>query len=833
MNGSGVSPDRGHFRATTLLRGLGPVLFGTIIGLCFLAGSAGGAAERESPVFEPCDYADDAAARAAWQPMTGSDPASVVEESGRQVLRLPCRFAGNPVERASWDLKVQLDLSACRGVHFQLWCQDVSPVSSFSLYLQSGNGWYSAAFYPDQPGWNTIVIDKAGTRIEGEPDGWGAIRTIRLSAWRGGDTNTELRVRDFALRGMLGVDATVAIIRAESAAMGQPNESRAVDSAAEGLARHLDALGIGCATLSDLKLSAAQLQKVRLVILPHNSGMPEEAVAEVERFVRAGGKVLAFYGIPDKLRPVLGIASGQYVRQERPGYFAAMRFADGALPGCPAVVGQRSWNIHDHRPASGAGQIVADWLDDQGRPTGHGAVVATPNSVVMSHILLDDDAVNKRRMLQAMLGYLVPDLWREAAAAELARMGRMGGADSYDALAKQLSQARGDDPRVRSALDAADRLRAEARQLLDQDKPVEAFAAATAASQRALDAYACAQRSVADEFRGLWCHNARGVTGLTWDAAIKQMADANFTAIFPNMLWGGVAFYPSEVLPAAPGIDAENDEVAKCLAACRKYGVQIHVWKVNWNTGRQAPAEFLDKMRRAGRLQADSAGREEPWLCPSHPDNQKLEIDSMVELARRYELDGLHFDYIRYPDGDHCYCDGCRQRFSRAAGVKIEDWPADVRRSGALRQPWLDWRRENINVVVREVSRQARQVRPGIKISAAVFRNWPSDRDGVGQDWKLWCEQGWLDFVCPMDYTPSDVQLSTWTTSQLGWAGKTPCYPGVAVFEHGRRERFDHIVQQILVTRRHQTRGFMMFDYGDVHANGLLPMLGQGATRRE
>jgi len=246
--------------------------------------------------------------------MTGSDAASVVEESGRQVLRLPCRFAGNPVERVSWDHKLQLDLSGCRGVHFQLWCQDVSPVASFSLYLQSGNGWYSASFYPDQPGWNTIVIDKAGTRIEGEPDGWGAIRTIRLSAWRGGDTNSELRVRDFAFRGMLGVDATVAIIRAESAAVRQPNESRAVDSAAEGLARHLDALGIGCATLSDLKLSAAQLQKVRLVILPHNSGMPEEAVAELERFVQAGGKVLAFYGIPDKLRPVLGIASGQYVR---------------------------------------------------------------------------------------------------------------------------------------------------------------------------------------------------------------------------------------------------------------------------------------------------------------------------------------------------------------------------------------------------------------------------------------------------------------------------------------------------------------------------------------
>lgn len=833
MNGSGFPHDRKPSRSHGERRPIAPVLFRMFASLCLLVSGAAVAAERESSVFEPCRYAEDAAARAAWQPMTGSEAANTVEEAGRQVLRLPCRFAGNRVERASWDHAVQLDLSDCRGIQFQLWCQDVSPVASFSLYLQSGNGWYSASFYPDLPGWNTIVIDKAGTHIEGQPDGWGAIRTIRLSAWRGGDTDTELRVRDLAFRGLLGVDATVAIIRAESAALRQPGEARSVDSTAEAIARHLDALGIGCATLSDLKLSSDQLQKVRLVILPHNPGMPDEAVAELERFVRAGGKVLAFYSLPDKLRPVLGIASGQYVRPERPGSFAAMRFAEGALPGAPAVVAQRSWNIHDYRPAPGAGRIVADWLDDQGQPTGHGAVVATASSLVMSHILLEDDAVNKRRMLQAMLGYLVPDLWREAAAAVLARMGRMGGAGGYDELAKELTRACGNDPRVRSALEEAGRRRAEAQQLLTQDKPVEAFAAATAAAQQALDAYARAQRPVADEFRGLWCHNARGVSGLTWDAAIKQLADANFTAIFPNMLWGGVAFYPSDVLPAARGVDAENDEVAKCLAACRKHGIQIHVWKVNWNTGSQAPAEFLDKMRREGRLQADSAGHEEPWLCPSHPENQKLEIDSMVEVARRYEVDGVHFDYIRYPDGDHCYCAGCRERFSRAAGTTIENWPADVRRNGPQRQRWLDWRRENINIVVREVSDQARKVRPGIKLSAAVFRNWPSDRDGVGQDWKLWCERGWLDFVCPMDYTPSDVQLSNWVTSQLRWAGNTPCYPGVAVFEHGRRERFDHIVQQILVTRSHNTGGFIMFDYGDVHANGLLPLLGQGATRRE
>ena len=150
----------------------------------------------------------------------------------------------------------------------------------------------------------------------------------------------------------------------------------------------------------------------------------------------------------------------------------------------------------------------------------------------------------------------------------------------------------------------------------------------------------------------------------------------------------------------------------------------------------------------------------------------------MVEVARRYAVDGLHFDYIRYPDGEHCYCAGCRERFEGTAGAPVAKWPADVHPSGLQRQRWLDSRRDNISTVVREVSRQARQVRPGLKLSAAVFRNWASDRDSVGQDWKLWCERGWLDFVCPMDYTPSDVQLGNWITSQLRGPARRRAIPG-------------------------------------------------------
>ncbi|MCX6909539.1 MAG: family 10 glycosylhydrolase, partial [Verrucomicrobia bacterium] len=504
----------------------------------------------------------------------------------------------------------------------------------------------------------------------------------------------------------------------------------------------------------------------------------------------------------------------------------------GALSGAPELVGQRSWNITEAKPVAGASRVLAEWLDDKGQPTGHAAVVASDNCIVMTHVLLTDDIVNKRRMLLAMVGHLEPDLWWQTTNAGIARIGQIGGCKNFDEAAALITKTAKGNRKAKAALESARKLRDEAVALGVKEKYVEASEKAAAATQRLSEAFCIAQQPLRSEFRAFWCHSAFGVEGMEWDEAIKRLADNGFTAIVPNMLWGGVAFYNSKLLPVARDVAEKGDQIAKCIAACKKYGVQIHVWKVNWNTGHHVPKEFLEKMRGEGRLQMSSRGKEEPWLCPSHPENQKLEIASMVEVAHDYDVDGIHFDYIRYPDGDHCFCAGCRERFAKSAGVAIKDWPKDALGKGPLRQQWLEWRRSNITAVVKAVSEQARAVKPKIKISAAVFRNWVTDRDGVGQDWKLWCDKGWLDFVCPMDYTESDRQFDSWIALQKDWAGKVPVYPGIGVSSSGSRLGADRAIGQIAVTRRHDTKGFIIFNYGVTEAKDLVPMLGLGITAK-
>ncbi len=236
---------------------------------------------------------------------------------------------------------------------------------------------------------------------------------------------------------------------------------------------------------------------------------------------------------------------------------------------------------------------------------------------------------------------------------------------------------------------------------------------------------------------------------------------------------------------------------------------------------------FVAKLRAEGRTQKDRQGKDVNWLCPSHPDNFALERDSMLELVRDYDVDGIHFDYIRYPNADACYCEGCRQRFEAATGAKIEHWPDDVI-SGKYADSFGDWRREQITRLVRAVSQEAHKIRPGIKVSAAVFGNWKSARKAVGQDAEAWVEAGYLDFVCPMDYESEDATFSKWVRNQVAAIDhKIPCYAGIGAFKLSGPEQ---LARQIQLSRELGADGFVIFSLTEKLATEFLPPMRLGVT---
>ena len=779
------------------------------------------------PVFPGFQVQTTAAATALFEPMQGSLPVTLAGSGERTFVRLAGNLKGTEHERCSWDIKLSADLSMARGFQFLFYSADTNPVAYYSAYCHSGAGWYTASFSVTRDGaWERVVVNKSQTSAEDKPAGWGTVDTIRISAWRSRrDLDTEFGI---AQLGPIGAAGAIIVLRADSAASGP--DGKTVTQSAETVGRCLDDLGVDYALLADLDLTRERLQGRKLVLLPFNPSVPDAATALLQEFVDGGGRLMTFYTVPAPILAIMGMRPGQYVRPPA-GPFLGLQRVGAGIQGQPEFVGQASWNVTTAYPADARGKVIAVWRGSDGKDTELPALTSSPGGVHLSHILLPDDWDGKKQLMLALVGQLIPDAWAQAARREIDRAGTFGSfadlAELTVAMDREAVTGKAKDTWT-GALAAAQR----AQQALAAGQCAQAITAAREARLAAMTAWCMTRPAAPGEHRAFWCHDAFGLPGKTWDEAIALLAGKGFNAILPNLLWGGVAFYPSTVLPPYAELASKGDQLQLCLDACRTYQVQCHVWKVNWNMGSATDAAFVRSMVAAGRVQRDAEGKlEERWLCPSHPENQKLEIEAMVEIARKYPVDGLHFDYIRFPDGSHCFCDGCRARFEQHLGRALANWPADVRAAGAVRSRWLDWRRDQITLVVRRVAEQARQVRPGIRISAAVFSNWPTDRDSIGQDWKLWCEKGYLDFVCPMDYTDSNQTFRTYVRNQTEWASGKPLYPGIGLSCWTDPRDPVRLIEQIAICREFKTGGFTVFNY-DQNAEAVLPYCALGTTAK-
>ncbi len=335
------------------------------------------------------------------------------------------------------------------------------------------------------------------------------------------------------------------------------------------------------------------------------------------------------------------------------------------------------------------------------------------------------------------------------------------------------------------------------------------------------------------ERRLAWCHRAWGMSDKSsWDYTIHRLKQSGFTDIIPNMCRPGGAYYESDVLPVMPYVKEHGDQLESCLKACRKYGVKCHVWKVNWYIGRPGGHAdgFIEKMREAGRLAIDSDGKDIRWMCPSHPENRKAEIDAMLELAAK-GVDGIHFDFIRYRWMNMCYCNTCKGEFEKKYGA-VPSWPKSVMIDGEhhslsdWQKKYVQFRCDNITAVVREVSKKVRKEYPDVAISAAVLkRGGETDKASMAQDWGLWCREGYLDFVCPMSYESSLPFFKRCAKRVCENAAGVKCYPGIGYsVMRPRRDKPAMLAEQVQALRDAGFEGFAVFDYTPVTATALYNM---------
>ena len=623
-----------------------------------------------------------------------------------------------------------------------------------------------------------------------------------------------------------GGEEPVVLVRGTFTAQEQPSEARGVGRYHQTVLECVKRLGLAHRSITDEDVEKGALAGARVAILPYNSRLSDQEVEQIEAFVESGGKLIVFYSLNERIGTLLGLGRVRHQRAEYPGQFCRIEF-DGRLRGGPKSILQDSWNIYVVEPTRPAARVVGRWVDKAGKDTGHVGLALSPAGAYVSHVLIEGDVVHKTQLVAALLVHLAPDLGPDLCERALGQVGAIGRFTGLEEMARALRETP-----ARTHLKRAQEHAARARAAAGGKQFGTALEETAMATQEANTAFYASQPSREDEFRAVWIHTAFGLGEGGWERSMKVLAENNFSAVVPNMLWGGVAYYPSQVLPVDPSVAERGDQIAQCVEAGKKFGVQVHVWKVNHNLSR-APKEFVERMRAEGRTQKTFDGEDVDWLCPSHPDNFKLEFDSIMEVIKNYEIDGFHFDYIRYPHDRACYCEGCRERFQKGTGVTVEKWPDDVR-GGDLTEQFQDWRREQVTRLVRAVSEEAHKIKPDIAISAAVFNDWVNHRRTVGQDTVLWLKEGYLDFVCPMDYTTDIEDLRTKVTQQAGFikevavgSRRVPLYIGIGAF---RLPDTADLIEQIQLARELGADGFVLFQYDEELAEQKLPALLLGVT---
>ncbi len=343
---------------------------------------------------------------------------------------------------------------------------------------------------------------------------------------------------------------------------------------------------------------------------------------------------------------------------------------------------------------------------------------------------------------------------------------------------------------------------------------------------------------------------------MTTPAHVAQaVADAQrhgFTAMFVQVRGRGDAFYlggPDPRSTLLAGQPAAFDPLGDLIGRARAAGVQVHAW-LNMNLVAGATALPTDPrhiavqhpewlmlpralaptlLSRAPRdpayvsaLAAWSASKRttiEGVFASPIPEGVHDRLDATVaHLTSRYALDGLHFDYIRFPTPDFDVSRAALDAFRQALLPELTPAElADLDRRGRANPlvfvdmfpaRWAAYRRERVTRLVARLAATARTNRPAVRLTTAVWPDAAHARDYKLQDWSRWLRDGLIDAACPMTYVSSassfERQLRALTTEPAG-----SVWPGIGAFQIDAGEA----ARRVDVARAMGFDGVMLYSY--------------------
>ena len=777
-----------------------------------------------SQALDSFQYLDNRTARTIWVAKDHSPFPNRMPDG----LRLDLPFKKGSRDRVYWQRDVGLNLSNATSFQLDLTCEAPDAMRSLAVYFKSGAGWYIWNRPLTQTGRQSIHMPKTAFSVEGSPRGWQHIEAIRISPWKGKSINTHL-----IMHGLASQRDSVLLVQGTRSIQGD-SEKRAAEVVARRVGGWLSSAGISHNILTDEELFFANLNGVSTIILSYHHVLPDDLRKMLEAYMKRGGQLIVFFCKDEKLAKAMGFRLGEYSRSDIPGRWASMEFPRAKTLHLPEKVIQESWNVRPAYPDRSDAKVIGHWVNSMGKRQPEPAWVQSKQGAWMSHILLGGDQESKQQLLLGLIGRNDLAVWQSAAASLLARAPSLAGESDFISTRDAIHGLRknADNPKqVDSLLENARKTYNRAIKYYDSGKYQKSAEACYQMKHLLVKSYALVQKGRKGEQRGVWDHHGIGWYPGDWERTCRELKTAGIGQVYANLQWGGLAHYPSHILPHSSTARILGDQAMAFRKAALKEGIKAHSWIVLWKL-QNAPESFVQRMKKEDRLQVDGNGNIMPWLNPAHPANQEMMLKALEEMVVGYQMDGIHLDYVRYPNDDCSFDHYSRRAFEAELKRPVPSWPDDARKGGILASTYRKFRYKQITSFVKSVRDMINRVRPETTLSAAVFGKYPECRDNVGQDWKTWIDQGLVDYVTPMNYTPYTSRFHEWVREQTREHAKaTYIHPGIGVTAAESDLSPAQVIEQIQSARELGAPGFLLFDLDLSLREDILPYLTPGILR--
>jgi len=258
-----------------------------------------------------------------------------------------------------------------------------------------------------------------------------------------------------------------------------------------------------------------------------------------------------------------------------------------------------------------------------------------------------------------------------------------------------------------------------------------------------------------NELRGVWLTNVDSDVLFSADRiekAVKRLKRLNFNTLYPTIWNRGYTLYPSKVAEASFGVNVypipemqNRDMLAEAIAIGHEHNFAVIPWfeyglmteegsevmrqHPEWVTTRQDGSYLF--------LHGENDQHRLAWFNPAHPEVQKLLVDLIVEVVKKYDIDGIQLDDHFGMPPELGYDNYTLALYRKSHGGRLP--PADIRDP-----EWMRWRARSLTNLMVKIAKAVRAVKPNCLISLSPN---PKDFSYIKylQDWYLWFSLGLID----------------------------------------------------------------------------------------